>query len=174
MIPRALIYAWILTASIWGREFHPAPKPELVAKPEIITNATLDLVQQILQQMGFECTQTRDDHQSEPYLIFRAEGYKVVAAVPSPEIIWLYNVFSDKLTLENINEWNQNNRFSRASVPSPGKRLLLDTDIVVAGGVTRENIEAQIREFRNSVARWARFVLDHKLDSDDSPQGASQ
>jgi hypothetical protein len=169
-----MIFTWLFTIGIWGQEWRPATKLEPAAKPEIIATATLDSVQQIIQGMGFECAQFTDDAKSEPYLSFRAEGYKFDVGVPTPDSIWIYTIFNHSATLQTINEWNQNSRFSRASVAPTGRPLLLDTEIVVAGGVTRENIEMQIKTFRDSVARWARFVLSHQVDPKKSLESGGQ
>lgn len=133
------------------------------AKPELITTASLDRLQHILQAMGFEVTREQDGPKADPYLIFRAEGYKVAATAPGPQYFMLLNVFTDqpKDELNLLNEWNLNNNLSRVALDSE-KSLYIVTEIVVTGGVTRENIEAQIKEFRDSVARWARLVVEHQ------------
>ena len=138
---------------------------QLAAKPEIITSVTLDSVQRVLQAMGFEVTRPKDNPKSDPYLIFRADGYRVAASVPAPQFIWLETIITEHATLETINEWNTNNRFSRVYFNPVEKTPVLETEIVVAGGVTQENIEMQIKEFRDSVARWARFLVDHQEEA---------
>jgi hypothetical protein len=156
-----------------GQSLPSTPRPESasVAQPEIITSITLESLQKIVQSMGSECTRDRDQKGNlEKFFIFQAEGYKVVARTPSPGSIWLYNVFTDDVPLETVNEWNQNNNFNHAYI-SKEKKLLFDTDIVVRGGVTKENIEVQVKDFRDALARWARFVIDHlKPKAPDAPK----
>jgi hypothetical protein len=143
------------------------PEPQSATKPEIITTMTLESAQRIIQALGFEVTQDKDEKgQPTPYLSFRAEGYPVGASVPAPDYISLYNMFTDKATPATINEWNGRNRFCRAYTDNSDNAdknvVYLETEIIVHGGVTRENIEVQIKEFRDSVARWVRFLIDHK------------
>jgi Putative bacterial sensory transduction regulator len=141
----------------------PTPKsePATAAQPELISSVNLESVQKILQGMGFECVRDRDEKGNlEKFFTFQAAGYKVVVRTPSAGSIWLYNIFTNEVSLEAINEWNQNNNFNHAYI-GKDKKLFFDTDIVVHGGVTRENIEAQIKSFRDALARWARFVIDH-------------
>jgi hypothetical protein len=161
----AVAFVSLFGFRILGQEPQPAVKPvesQTANQPQLITSMTVESFQRILQGMGFEATRDKDDKgQPTGYLMFRAEGYKVGAQVPSPEFIWLYNVFTDTTTLETINSWNQSNRFSRAYLNTSDKTLCLETEIIVTGGITRENIESQVKEFRDSVARWARFVIDH-------------
>jgi len=162
-----LAFTWLFGFNVLGQEPQTAAKPansaQTAAKPEFFTSMTLEKVQGIIAAMGFEVTRDKDnDGKPVSYFVFKAEGYKVGASVPEPDFIWLYNEFTDKATLETINEWNESNRFSRVYLGSKDKGLYLETEIVVAGGITRENIELQIKQFRDSVARWARFVIDHQ------------
>ena len=74
----------------------------------------------------------------------------------------LYNAFTDVApTPTVVNEWNQTNRFSRAYVDKDGNATIED-DLILTGGVTRENVEIFVKTFRDTVSRWARFALDHK------------
>ncbi|HEY4052666.1 MAG TPA: YbjN domain-containing protein [Terriglobales bacterium] len=157
----------VFCLSAWGQQSPSTTKPEsqTAAKPELITIITLDSIQEIVRAMGFQITHDKDDKGNpNTYFSFRAEGYKVFVQVPDPDFIWLYNAFTGNVTVENINEWNADNRFSRAYV-SADKILNLDTEIVVKNGVTQQNIEVQIEEFRDSVAKWARFLIDHEKPS---------
>ena len=129
----------------------------------IFTSMTLEQFQKILQAMGFECTRNKDTSgKDEEYFTFRAEGYKVAAFVPDPTFLELYNAFTDVgLTPAIVNEWNQMNRFSRAYVDRDGNATLED-DLILSGGVTRENVEMFVKTFRDTVSRWARFAIDHQ------------
>jgi len=134
-------------------------------QPELITSVSLESVEKLLQGMGFECTWDKDQSgKLKDYFLFRAEGYKIVVKVPSPGYIWLFNVFTDKLPLDAVNEWNRTNNFSHAYIDK-NQDLYFETDIIVRGGVTRDNVEAQIKEFRDQVAKWARFVVNRVKQS---------
>ena len=124
---------------------------------------TLEAFQKIVQGMGFECTRNKDEAgKDETYFTFRAEGYKVAAFVPDPTFIELYNAFTDAApTPTLVNEWNLTNRFSRAYIDKDGNATIED-DLILSGGVTRENLEIFVKTFRDTVSRWARFVIDHK------------
>lgn len=164
---------WLFGFSLLAQQSQSAAKPESqsaakpdqsqsAAKPEIITSVTLESVQRIIQALGFDVTRAKDDKgQPDTYLVFKAEGYTVEAQVPAPDFIWLYNIFTDKATLETINAWNANNRFCRA-YSGDKDTVYLETEIIVHGGTTRDNLEAQIKEFRDSIVSWARYLIDHK------------
>lgn len=160
----AVFFVGLCAVHVCGQDSQSATKlqPQSAATPEIITSLTLERFQATLQAMGFECIREKDAQgKLESYFIFRAEGYKVVAEVPSPEYGYLANVFTEKLKPEFVNQWNQTNNFSRTFVDKE-KNLVIDTEIIVDGGVTTEHIESSIKTFRSSVARWARFIQDHK------------
>ena len=129
----------------------------------IITSMTSIEFQQLVQAMGFDCTRGKDAAgKDETFFTFRAEGYKVASVGPETSYLQLYSGFTDvSPTLATVNEWNQANSFSRAYVDKDGNATL-ESDIILAGGVTHENIEMFVKTFRDSVTRWARFALDHK------------
>jgi hypothetical protein len=64
-------------------------------------------------------------------------------------------------TLATVNEWNQKNNFSRAYIDKDGNAVL-ESDLVLSGGVTNDTVEIFVKTFRDSVARWARFALERK------------
>jgi hypothetical protein len=129
----------------------------------IVTSMTLELFQKVVQGMGFECTRGKDAKgKDETFFKFRAEGYSVVALVPDPTFVELYAGFSDvTLTPAVVNEWNQMNRFSRAYVDKGGDANLED-DLIISGGVTRDNVEMFVKTFRDTVSRYVRFALDRE------------
>lgn len=165
MILKSGVSIPLLAALFGGSIFGQVPpaggaKPQVRPEAEIVSSLTLESFQQIVQGMGFECTRDKDESgKLQDYFVFRAEGYKVVARVPTNEYAYLFNIFTDKVPLEVVNKWNQANSFSRASLGTDGN-LYLETEIPVGGGATRDNIERQIKTFRDSVTRWARAVLD--------------
>jgi tetratricopeptide (TPR) repeat protein len=129
----------------------------------VITSMTSIEFQEVVQAMGFECTRGKDPKgKDDPFFTFRAEGYKVAAFTNDSSYLQLYNGFTDvSPTLAAVNQWNQTNSFSRAYVDKDGNAAL-ESDMILTGGVTRDNIEMFVKTFRDSVARWARFALDHK------------
>jgi hypothetical protein len=138
-----------------------APTP--AAPSELITTITLEDLQHRVQAMGFECTRGKDDSGNlNNFFVFKAEGYKVAVFVPKPSVIELDNIFDDvHPTPATLNAWNSDNRFSRVYLQKDGS-VDLEDDLNLSGGVTSDHLEAFITTFRNSVGRWARFVVDHE------------
>ena len=130
----------------------------------VITSMTSAEFQQTVQAMGFDCARGKDKTGKEdPFFTFRAEGYRVAAfSADDSSYLQLYSGFTDvSPTLATANEWNRDNSFSRAYVDKDGNAGL-ESDLMLRGGVTSDNIEMFVTTFRDSVARWARFTLDHK------------
>lgn len=139
-----------------------APVQGTAASPEIITAVTLESVQRIIQGLGFDCSRIKGSNSQADVLTFMGEGYKIVARVPLSNFIQLVIIFPNKgVSLEAVNTWNLSHVFNKASLTDNKKTLFLQTEIIVSGGVTKANIEDQIKEFRDSVTKWARFVLDN-------------
>ena len=163
--PSAFLAIFLLAAFAVGQTAKSGNANDTATKQAstLITGMTSQSFQQFVQAMGFECTRGKDETgKDEAYFTFRAEGYKVAAFVNDPSSVTLYNAFTDvNPTLATVNEWNQNASFSRAHVDKDGNAVL-ESDMFFTGGVTHENVEMFVKTFRDSVARWARFVLDRK------------
>jgi len=141
----------------------PAPMAETkTVTTEMITAVTVDSVQKRIQAMGFDCTRGKDDKgQDNNFFVFKAEGYKVIVFVPATTTVEVDTVFDDvHPSLASVNEWNRDNRFSRAYIEKDGS-IDLEDDLDLANGITPAGFEGFIKTFRNSVARWAQFAVAH-------------
>jgi hypothetical protein len=128
----------------------------------IITSLPSASFERLVQAMGFECTRGKDaSGKEDSYFTFRAQGYKV-AGFTEETYIELYNAFTDvNPTLATVNEWNQTHNITRAYVDKDGSAVL-ESDLIISGGVTRADVEEFIKTYRDMVAQWARFVIDRK------------
>jgi hypothetical protein len=123
---------------------------------------TLGKLQTLVQAMGFETKREiiKSKTPGEEDTAFRAAGYRIVVFVTSPKIIEMYGTWTDlKPTLAQVNDWNSNNRFGRAYLDSDGDGSIA-SDFDLEGGVTKENIEEFILNFRGTVVRFVRSCLD--------------
>lgn len=60
--------------------------------------------------------------------------------------------------LENLNQWNRQNRFVRAYTSSSGKTVVLEMDIYLAGGIALGNLTDQILLWRQSLREFSVFL----------------
>lgn len=65
---------------------------------------------------------------------------------------------SGNSTLENVNQWNKTHRYSRSYLDDDNDPVL-ELDLDLAGGVTRERILDFLRTCRASTSAWIRDVL---------------
>jgi len=159
---KIVIFLAGLCASALAQTAKPGSDTQAATKPASITSMTSEQFQKLVQGMGFECTRDKTDGKDDTYFTFRAEGYKVAAFFHDPSYLLLYNAFTDvNPTLATVNEWNQKNNFSRAYIDKDGNAVL-ESDLVLSGGVTNDTVEIFVKTFRDSVARWARFALERK------------
>jgi hypothetical protein len=139
----------------------PAARSEstsAMAKPApagIVTKLSNAQAAAVLKRMGFEYETIAKDPSS---FIFSIDGYKVVL-VNYPNSLQLSAVFSfdGKVSLENINTWNREKRFSRAYIDSE-KDAVIESDLDLEGGVSNEAIDEFIRTFRASLGDFAKQI----------------
>src|SRR5579872_3279156 len=106
----------------------------------------------ILQAMGFEFTEKQTD---QSYIfVFQLSGFKTTLLNQGKDM-QLYSGFTDKTTLNKINQWNQSYRYCRAYVNDQGGGSIED-DLSFAGGVTKETIEEFIKQYRGTLTSFVK------------------
>jgi len=79
--------------------------------------------------------------------------------VANGKLLWL-SAFFPKKSVEKMNEWNVNAKFSRAVLDTIGGReySIIESQLDGGGGVTEEMIRQFIRRFDDEVARFDKFI----------------
>jgi hypothetical protein len=111
----------------------------------------------ILSSEGYTATEA----ESERNVIWTLNGYKTLLLIAeNMESIQFYVAFSDsKATLNRVNTWNKEKKYSRSYLDNDGDPVLeLDLDLV--GGVTRERIVDFLLTCRVSISAWKTAVVD--------------
>ena len=65
-----------------------------------------------------------------------------------------------KLSYKDINKWNSSKRLSRAYIDD-GNSMVLQSDLMSNGGISRKNISEFFRVFRQSTDAFRDFLLKH-------------
>jgi putative serine protease PepD len=136
---------------------------------EIMKEMSVVRMRSILQSMGFEFTE-QPNTAGNPYLIFQLDGYKVTLATQATNLM-LYSGFNVKVDLATVNGWNQKNRFSRAYLDTEGDPVV-ESDLDLSGGVTKEGVEAFIKQFRITVSGYVTTLKSRsssELRTDSAP-----
>lgn len=99
--------------------------------------------------------------ESERNVIWTMNGYKTLLLIAeNMESIQFYVSFSDsKATLSKVNTWNKEKKYSRSYLDNDGDPVL-ELDLDLAGGVTRERIVDFLLTCRVSLSAWKPAIVD--------------
>lgn len=105
----------------------------------------------IMQEEGYSATD--DDEQR---ILWTIEGnpafFIFYDDIDDMALFWA-GVESEDTTLHHVNEWNKNNRYIRTYIDDEGDPIM-EMDLDVEGGVTREWITSFLRTCRQSYVSW--------------------
>jgi len=71
-----------------------------------------------------------------------------------------YAIGGAKVSYEDINEWNQTKRLSRAYLDSD-KDPTIESDLLSNGGLTKKNITEFFKIFKGSAKAFREFIIEH-------------
>ncbi len=118
-------------------------------REEIVKHASGTLIEQILDAAKIDYSEVKQNVYS-----FKVRGYKAVIFV-KPGDIQLYAVFTGrKITLNRINDWNREHRFSKAYLDNDGDAAL-ESDLDFDGGVTGATIGNFFALFARSIEAFS-------------------
>lgn len=119
-----------------------APAAVRAADDDVVEKMSGARLGRILTDLELEFDEVQDD----AYL-FLVEGSKVVL-FNKGETMQLYHGIADlEVSLERINEFNRDYRFTRAYIDREGDPVL-ESDIELTGGVTELNVKEWVRTYR--------------------------
>lgn len=125
-------------------------------KAEVYTTADPELVLELAK--GFGSASLDKDESGDPMISGRAQGMKYVILfygctdAEKCRSIQLSTGYTDAYTADKANEWNTKFRWIKA-YDKDGSNFKMDIDF--KGGITRDNVEAQL-------ATWDSFIGDIK------------
>ncbi len=111
----------------------------------------------ILSGEGYTATEA----ESERNILWTLSGFKTLLLIAeNMESIQFYVAFSDsKATLDKVNTWNKEKKYSRSYLDNDGDPVL-ELDLDLAGGVTKERIVDFLLTCRVSLSAWKAAVVD--------------
>lgn len=134
--------------------------PAVAHAQEVLTEISPEAMAKLLTSMGLEVEPVKQEGDSaNPALNLELGGYRVVLFLANGNTdAQLFAGFSDaKVKKDKINEWNQRHRFGRAYIDKDGDPVL-ESDIDFTGGVTRANIKAWVKIYRDLLVEFAKSV----------------
>lgn len=135
----------------------PAFTPDMAAQ-EVVSEMSTKQLQQMLESMGYEVEQPKED-----VLQFAIEGHTALI-INKKTNIQLYSYFEKqkKMDLKKVNEWNATKRFSRAYLDQDGDAVI-EWDVDLEGGTTADALKESIRTYRLGVMAFVRFLNGQRL-----------
>jgi hypothetical protein len=134
-------------------------------KEKVYRSITPAQMENILADMGVKYTKTQPKNLPNDWdFEFKRNGFDVRFTVSQGTVLWLSAFFPKpaKESLEKINQWNVEAKFSRAVLDRVADRdyAVVETQLDGAGGVTENMIKQFIRRFDDEVSRFDRFIKD--------------
>jgi hypothetical protein len=130
----------------------PGFAPRMAAQ-EVLSEVSTAQLQKLLEGMGYEVQQTKED-----VLQFAIEGHTALI-INKKTNLQLYSYFEKKkkMDLKKVNEWNATKRFSRVYLDQDGDAVI-EWDVDLEGGTTAGGIKESIRTYRLAVMAFVRFL----------------
>ncbi|MCX7828521.1 MAG: YbjN domain-containing protein [Thermanaerothrix sp.] len=121
---------------------------------DLVYKITREELVKIMKQDGYSADLDKDGD-----IIWKLEGYNALVLTPNDSSIEFYIAFAEsKATMEKINAWNMNRRYSRSYMDEK-KQACLELDLDLEGGVTRDRIRDFLKTCRESFVTWYKEVL---------------
>ncbi|WP_108975235.1 YbjN domain-containing protein [Leptospira ryugenii] len=124
------------------------PEPNKPNPPQAPSAAILTKIDQAELKKLLKESQIEIVEESENFLVLQLRDYRAALFLPTEYSLQFYSSFtSAKPRAELVNRWNQKMRYSRAYTDEEG-RIILESDLDLTGGVTRENIKDFFKKFQ--------------------------
>src|ERR1035438_2499538 len=148
------VYTWISVGLLLV--LRSAPAQSIFADDEsgVFKKLSPDKVRAILRGMGFEYI----DEANGPLdaVHFRLDGYKVTL-LDQPSVLDLFSAFAGNGEASRVNAWNQARRSGRAYLDD-NSSFVIEAELDLTRGVTRDTVETFIRQFPVTVRAYADFL----------------
>ena len=122
---------------------------------EVLTQISPPALQKIFKDEGYSFELDGDGD-----IIWKIEGVRalVIRSENGNQIAFRMSFKNENTTLAKINAWNKSKRFSRTYLDDDGDPVL-QLDLELDGGITKERIVDYLKTCRISMAAWAKEVL---------------
>jgi hypothetical protein len=134
-----------------------------VRVPQVVTSLTPGEMEAILREAGYQYELLKKDDREVFYLV-RKEVFLTGLYLADCQEGRCYSLSlkvgaATRTTLERINAWNRDHRFSRAYLDKDGQPVLV-SDLILQDGVTRENIVTFLKAFQVILSKFAAWILE--------------
>jgi Putative bacterial sensory transduction regulator len=155
MIPRIAVS--LLAATIVGGApaAAPAQAPQTVYK-----NVSSEALERVLQDMRIGYKKTPGNKDGVFYYEYDRNGFTLRLHNYAGTDLWIEALFSDRLSLEDVNRWNVQAKFSRCVLLQSNDKTTtaLENQVDCRGGCTDAMVRQFVNRFDHEVRTFADFV----------------
>ncbi len=135
------------------------------ADPEVFTQVSHARMRSILQSMGIQFAEKMLDESYAFALQIQGDKITLINQVTDMQ---LFAALADPVDPAKVDQWNRRSRFGRAYFNTRGGSFL-ESHLDFAGGVSRQTIEAYIRQFQITLSDCLAFVTAQPGPSFEAP-----
>lgn len=127
---------------------------------KVYRNVSTEKLEQILKGLDVDFKKSAGPKAGIHYYDFTRNNFKVRLHNYDGQDLWIDCIFSDKLSLEDVNRWNVKAKFSRAVLVKDGDKssVSLENQLDCLGGVTDAIVRQFITRFDGEVKNFVQFV----------------
>jgi len=128
---------------------------------EVVRKVTSEKLEGILKEMNITYKKTAGKNDGVFFYDYERNSINIRLHNYNGKDLWIDAVFSDKMTLEEINRWNIRAKFSRAVLIKDANNketVSLESQIDCQGGITDDIIKLFVNRFDNELAEFRRFI----------------
>jgi hypothetical protein len=136
--------------------------PAVAQEQPVYKNVPSASLERILGELKIQYKKTAGDKAGFFYYEFERKGYRIRLHNYAGKDLWLEALSSDRLSLKDVNRWNQQAKFSRCVLLTGNGKMTvsLESQLDCLGGVTDATVRQFIRRFDGEVRDFAMFVND--------------
>ncbi len=136
--------------------------PARAQEQPVYKNVSSATLERILGDLKIQYKKTAGDKEGFFYYEFDRNGFRIRLHNYAGKDLWLEALSSDRLSLEDVNRWNQRAKFSRCVLLKNNSKMTvsLESQLDCLGGCTDAIVRQFIQRFDGEVRSFATFVSD--------------
>lgn len=148
------LWAYSTATLLWLASYMPAQDIKIYQEigPEKIES--------LLGELKIEFKKSPGKKEGIFFYDFERQNFKVRLHNYNGKDLWIDALFNEKLTLEDVNRWNQRARFSRAVLlkDKDSQTVSLESQLDCLGGVSDPVVKSFVSRFDREIAEFVKFL----------------
>ena len=140
--------------------FLPGPRGTAQEKDEVYRNVSSDKLETLMKAMNISFKKTPGKKDGIYFYDYERNNYKVRLQNFNGKDLWIDAIFNDKSSLDEVNQWNQRAKFSRAVLVknNENESISLEAQLDCIGGVTDGMVRQFINRFDSEITTFVKFL----------------